>query len=56
MKSERVILFLALEIYGGTSLLDETYFSTKIYQYKQYYDQPGGAVTEYNNTELPLTY
>ena len=42
--------------FGGPSLLDETYFSTKVYQYKEYSDQQGQLTTSVNATELPLAY
>ena len=42
--------------FGGPSLLDETYFSTKVYQSNEYSDQPGQLATRNNVTELPLTY
>ena len=48
--------YFGFKEYDGPSLLDETYFSTKVYQHKQYSDQQGKLATSINDTELPLTY
>ena len=48
--------YFAFKEFGGPSLLDGTYFSTKVYQYKEYSDQQGQLATRNNVTELPLTY
>ena len=48
--------YFGFKEFGGPSLLDETYFSTKVYQYKEYSDQQGQLATRNNVTKLTLTY
>ena len=56
MKLENKNFVFGFKEYGGVSLIDPTYFSTKAYQVREYSDVQGQYTIRTNITEIPLTY